>query len=62
MYLKKLVRDWKKAALDIDDVPQAKQARRWGKPTFPQEEKQIKEWIYTYTVNKAILLCVALSA
>ena len=29
---KKLVRGWKKAS-------------RGGKPTFPQEEKQIKEWI-----------------
>ena len=41
----KLVRDWKKAALDLEDLPRSKKARREGKPSFPQEEKLIKEWI-----------------
>ena len=41
----KLVRDWKKAALDLEDLPRSKKARRGGKPSFPQEEKLIKEWV-----------------
>ena len=42
------MRDWKKVALDVAELPRSKKARRGGEPSFPQEEKLIKEWIFPH--------------
>ncbi|KAK2142220.1 hypothetical protein LSH36_983g00068 [Paralvinella palmiformis] len=41
----KQVRDWRKSALDLAKMPRTKKARRGGKPSFLQEERELKDWI-----------------
>ena len=53
----KLVRDGKKVALDLAELPRSKKARRGGNHHFPKKRNLLRSG-YAHTVNKAILLCV----
>ena len=57
----KLVRDCKKHILDLADLPRSKKARRGGNHDFLKKINFLRRSRYAHTVNKAILLCAALS-
>ncbi len=41
----KQVRDWKKIADELAEMPRSKKARRGFKPSFPDQEKELQSWI-----------------